>query len=586
MYAALHSSDNPPEALQGVGDSKHSKQNYYRFPLSPPSSGTVTAISSPRLSTISHPEPDVVDKLFATSSVLRQSQSLVPNPAWRRQSIVDATDSDGYLTETSSQQQPSRVRPPRKAGNRALTLPAGSSTTELMSGSSPPKTARRYPRRSSSTCSSSSSSSPTTPELAPSQPSTAGIGRKVAATLQLFKETANPAEEAKLGEPSTRSEALSSGNRRKGSISQPEDVAEPQFEFVKRSEWPDREAAAIRRERSSTTLDRAKPWESGREDEPRVKEKILLTRDSAVGDLAQWRKDVVTRQDTGRGRRRERTADEGVVESAHPDTSLSISTTFHEPPSPFIRPHSRAYPPSPSPSRSPVTRNTSHVYHDQGNDATAVRPRPSLPDLRIKQTAPSHSRSPTPIQTQSHFPSHPRRPDSPQESNYFSPWSTDDESTWETASATTSTSTTSAHAFSPLSPPGDTNYPSFLDSHDEDHDHLPLLYTAGDNGHLGGRFEGPEEGSPLNLGSHETLPHIPLRPFRNQVGGHSAIYKFTKQAVCKVRTVHIFSLYRTYFGISSLPFPFLSSLLYRGRTFSTNRWNVRRPRSLDLSQDI
>ncbi|KAG2158945.1 SAICAR synthase-like protein [Suillus bovinus] len=33
--------------------------------------------------------------------------------------------------------------------------------------------------------------------------------------------------------------------------------------------------------------------------------------------------------------------------------------------------------------------------------------------------------------------------------------------------------------------------------------------------------------------SDETLPHIPLRPFRNQVGGHSAIYRFTKRAVCK-----------------------------------------------------
>jgi hypothetical protein len=28
-----------------------------------------------------------------------------------------------------------------------------------------------------------------------------------------------------------------------------------------------------------------------------------------------------------------------------------------------------------------------------------------------------------------------------------------------------------------------------------------------------------------------------LQPFRNKVGGHSAIYKFTKQAVCKVRIV-------------------------------------------------
>lgn len=30
------------------------------------------------------------------------------------------------------------------------------------------------------------------------------------------------------------------------------------------------------------------------------------------------------------------------------------------------------------------------------------------------------------------------------------------------------------------------------------------------------------------------LPHIPLRRYRNQVGGHSAIYKFTGRAVCKV----------------------------------------------------
>ena len=32
----------------------------------------------------------------------------------------------------------------------------------------------------------------------------------------------------------------------------------------------------------------------------------------------------------------------------------------------------------------------------------------------------------------------------------------------------------------------------------------------------------------------ESWPHIPLWPLHNQVGGHSAIYKFTKRAVCKV----------------------------------------------------
>ncbi|KAI0036019.1 hypothetical protein K488DRAFT_7898, partial [Vararia minispora EC-137] len=31
----------------------------------------------------------------------------------------------------------------------------------------------------------------------------------------------------------------------------------------------------------------------------------------------------------------------------------------------------------------------------------------------------------------------------------------------------------------------------------------------------------------------DMLPHIPLRPFRNQVGGHTSIYRFTKRAVCK-----------------------------------------------------
>lgn len=37
-----------------------------------------------------------------------------------------------------------------------------------------------------------------------------------------------------------------------------------------------------------------------------------------------------------------------------------------------------------------------------------------------------------------------------------------------------------------------------------------------------------------SLDMNGMLPSVPLRPFRNQVGGHSAIYKFTKRAVCKV----------------------------------------------------
>ncbi|KIY65247.1 SAICAR synthase-like protein [Cylindrobasidium torrendii FP15055 ss-10] len=67
-------------------------------------------------------------------------------------------------------------------------------------------------------------------------------------------------------------------------------------------------------------------------------------------------------------------------------------------------------------------------------------------------------------------------------------------STWETASATTTTSTASFHN------------PEEEDQFDRGYDSDNLDFN---------------------------LPHIPLKPFRNQVGGHTAIYKFTKRAVCK-----------------------------------------------------
>ena len=34
--------------------------------------------------------------------------------------------------------------------------------------------------------------------------------------------------------------------------------------------------------------------------------------------------------------------------------------------------------------------------------------------------------------------------------------------------------------------------------------------------------------------------HIPLRPFRNKVGGHASMYKFTRRAVCKVSAICVF----------------------------------------------
>lgn len=65
-----------------------------------------------------------------------------------------------------------------------------------------------------------------------------------------------------------------------------------------------------------------------------------------------------------------------------------------------------------------------------------------------------------------------------------------------------------------------------------------LLDGAAPDTHALDDAEDDALGLDLDL-SQDKLPHIPLRPFRNQVGGHSAIYKFTKRAVCKVSTLFL-----------------------------------------------
>ncbi|KAF8236620.1 SAICAR synthase-like protein [Tricholoma matsutake] len=376
---------------------------------------------------------------------------------------------------------------PRKS-NRAITLPAASS---------PPKPSRTRHRRPNSTSSSSSASSPTTRDTNPPQSSR---GRKVAASLQLFKETAS--DDSKPGEPFSKPDPTSP-HVRQGSYAPEGDVAEAQFEFVKRSEWPDREAAAVRRKGSSTVLERVKTRESNggtREEASRVKERKLSARDSGVHELAQWRKDTKGLE-SGRGRRRERTADDialDKLQNVHAEIAASI---FHEPPSP----RSRAYPPSPSPSRPPT-----------GRVSQPADTRLSPENLFQKQV----HRSLTPSRTRPSV-----SPGSHLSPPSISPWSTDDESAWETGSA--ATSTTSTHP-PPIPSIRDSDLPPLINtSKDAD---LPLLYTP-DNNQINTRLGTLARSDSLDLDLD--LPHIPLRPFRNQVGGHSAIYKFTKQAVCK-----------------------------------------------------
>ncbi|KAG6880409.1 hypothetical protein C0992_000011 [Termitomyces sp. T32_za158] len=495
MYEDQHGADTS----QLPSDVKKVKQSYFRFPLSPPSSGTVTALSSPRLATLDSDSAPVADKLLSSN------QGFSGRPPSQTRSNENAADSDGYITERSSL---TSKRPPRKANNRALTLPSSSAAYENIISSPPSKSSRLLNCRSSS-ASSSSSSSMSSPNVTSLPLTTAGKGRKVAASLQLFKETAGPDEPT----PGDLANEGSVCPRRQGATSQPAQVAAAQFEFVKRSDWPDREAAAVRREKSSTAMERARTRDSAREDDLRSKERMVSTRDSNASDLPQWRKEVGTRHEGGRGRRRERIVNEFVS----PDLSLTVNTAFHTLAPPFGRPLSRPYPPSPSPSRSPSSRPPLSAFHPATAELTsrsAISPSPSAELLVSPRQRVCYSRSLTPIQALAPF--RQTVPVSPDVSRSFSPWSTDDESNWETASATTSTSTTSLPFPSDdVAHPTNSNEVSFSNRHLEN-------------------MLGPGDSCDLDFHDlYENLPHIPLRPFRNQVGGHSAIYKFTRQAVCK-----------------------------------------------------
>ncbi|KAJ7283515.1 hypothetical protein C8J57DRAFT_1292784 [Mycena rebaudengoi] len=426
------------------------KPRLYRFPLSPPSSGPVTAPSSPP-----HPsttEQQELAQKFLTSALRRSTSSR------KHRRDRNATDSDGYVTERSFPIQGSGQR---KTTARALTLPSSSSAAlaQLLSDAS--------------TC-------PTLPS--------AGIGRKVAATLQLFKETKEDA-------------GGSSAGGRAGSSTRADDVAEAKFQFVKRSEWPDREAAAVRREKSMTALRRVKTRESVQDDEEQQRvEGKPPAREGLVNDLTQWRENVVHPQEAGRGRKRERPVDDPFFE-------MELAT-----------PH--VYPPSPSPSRSRSSRVPALRFQEGTSSRPTTHLQPSTSEPPSTEQRPLKSSSH--VETSRH--PHPTAPISPLGSAGFSPWSTDDESAWETASATTSTSTTSA------SFPNDTFTNSYQHpSQPHGHARLPIISHDDRQG-----LEDAEGLLDLDLDvSQEHLPHIPLRPFRNQVGGHSAIYKFTKQAVCK-----------------------------------------------------
>jgi inositol-hexakisphosphate kinase len=463
------------------------------FPLSPPSSGNVSAISSPRLQPALSHHPHALDKLIAasSSSSFRQSRSLASS---RQHLLSNASDSEGYTTETS----PSNHTRRKRAMTRVSALPSALKTSS--------KSAKPLPR-TSSVSSSDSSSSSSTPnegkEIHLHHTPNPAIGRKVAASLELFKETAPlSSEEPVLPESSSRAESVSA---------RIEDVPEA-FEFVKRSEWADRE-----RDRSSTILEKSQRRDSVSE---YSLERRLSCKEFPLQDVAQWRRDVAL----ARGRRRERTTDdlEGIT--------LSTINNLHNR---YAQSSPCGYPLSPSPSRSPASRiPLPHLLQD----LPPVPPTsPVLPTIHT----PLPSSPSSPARGTQHLEDHPP-PLSPYET--VSPWSTDDESNWETASATpTIASNSPLREFA-----GDEDDLPFSSSLIySDHEPCPSKDVRTFQSLKNGtdimnpplrRLDDDTFAFDVDL-PEERLPHIPLRPFRNKVGGHSAIYKFTKQAVCKVRVI-------------------------------------------------
>lgn len=468
----------------------------------------------------------------------------LPSPSpniYHPKSDVDRAFSDSTSSDANPHASSSRSRvSPRESAPRSQPIPAVQSARPGPAfPTSPHRTPRPLSRRPStpSTASSSSDSSPPpSSHSRPSQLNAAGIGRKVADSLQLFKESVSlPATE--VINPLAFTRACSPSRRRLSSrapADDDDDVIGPHFEFVKRADWPEREAAALRRERSSTlALDRPRARESGvaaareqRETESRRKERADLPKDSGLDDRTHFNKDLVKQQDSrGRPRdRQQRLEKPSVVLSSnapaaphppsHRDLGLAPILTSHSYPLSVV--HS---PGEPIP-----------IPTAQRQSSSDFVPTATLSPASVSKSASeiSHSRSPTPIRAVSQLPSRTLFRDS---ASTPSPWTTDDESAWESASVTSSTSTSS-----PPSPPEPIeSHPDVTWQIDDEYHGMPRHTPIDHDVDIDDQYH-----AQFDL-SEDTLPHIPLRPFRNQVGGHTSIYKFTKRAVCKVRTV--FMLY-------------------------------------------
>ncbi|KAG8713053.1 hypothetical protein FRC09_019138 [Ceratobasidium sp. 395] len=483
---------------------------------------------------------------------------------------------------------PARQRSPVSTpGSFALTMPP---PVPIEPRSSPES--RRQRRRSSSPHAASSSGDSSSSALTATRPrevmasasASAGIGRKVAASLQIFKETASATPDEELASVSIEHHTVAShrASSIKGKapaiISPPvcsadgvEEVREAQF--VSRADWPDRKPSTATKRTKSFLVERVDPRDGKADGQVKEHHRRRSSMSDQVGII------LDDLDDDHRGRSWQRQDDNlpSVFESSvspSPDVSRSSRISKRESPSrtilvtsprtissqpteeepsslsttPTGRSQVKPAPTTPKsisrPSVSPViTRLDSN--QTLGTTPRAPRTRPSISRAASSNKVPTtevildlpidkpSSKSPTsvehtwdatptshpqplPIPT-SPVPTRPARP---------SPYATySDSSEWETTSMTSSFSDAStlsrSHPTSVSGPSGHASVenPEFGDISDEEE-------KSGN-----GVIDIQDELDSLDIDG--VLPAVPLRPFRNQVGGHSAIYKFTKRAVCK-----------------------------------------------------
>ncbi|KAF8760308.1 Inositol polyphosphate kinase [Rhizoctonia solani] len=448
----------------------------------------------------------------------------------------------------------------------------------LVTESRPSPTLRSPRRRSPSPAdSSSSSSSAKTPTRTRTREeralaSTSGMGRKVAASLQLFKETSTSVGDVELASVSIEHHTVSAHHRTgtiKGKppaiISPPirstdgvEEVREAQF--VSRADWPDRKPTQRTKsfvlERTDIRELETNEHDNSAAERRNTSEGLNISFDDVFDDPRgrSWQRSdplpSVFGSSTSAGISPKgpvyalANLGEYAISRGGGEEDELLSTT------PTTRPeqhtHDKQTPLTPRPNRrpsmSPIIRRI-EFSQPSATTSRSSHSRPSISRTTSTNKVPTTTTevildipSPTsrtvvenPLDatpTKHSQPSPIPVPPAPTPPKRLSPYAAySDSSEWETTSVTSGYSDASTLSRS---------YPT---SGSQINGHCPA-----DNPEYGDVSDDEDKNGGLGNDRHDDLeslnldgdlPPVPLRPFRNQVGGHSAIYKFTKRAVCK-----------------------------------------------------